>query len=128
MNNELPGGLHSITPYFTVVGAAEFIDFLVAAFNARTIRDERYSDNSVQHARLEIAGSIIMLNDSTDEYPANVSQIHLYVEHVDIAYEKALQAGATSLMQPNVRPHGDRMAGVKDPKGNVWWIATPASI
>ena len=67
-----------------------------------------------------------MMNESTDDYPINVSQVHLYVEDTDSTFTKALQAGATTLMKPNTRPHGDRMAGVKDPSGNIWWIATPA--
>ena len=29
------------------------------------------------------------------------------------------------LLQPTVRSHGDRMAGVKDPFGNEWYLATP---
>ncbi|WP_367181351.1 VOC family protein [uncultured Roseovarius sp.] len=66
-----------------------------------------------------------MLNESTDEYPANISQMHIYMEDADSAYQLALQLGATSLMKPNNRPHGDRMAGIKDPCGNIWWIATP---
>jgi len=65
-----------------------------------------------------------MVNESTDTYRANTSQMHLYVEDADAAHGAALQVGATSLMQPNDRPHGDRMAGVEDPCGNVWWLAT----
>ncbi len=125
MKSNLPDGLHTITPYFTVRDAARLIEFLVAAFDATIILDKRYSNNTIQHARLRIGDSILMMNESTDEYPANVSQIHLYVENIDTTFSKALEAGAIVLMEPNSRPHGDRMAGVKDPCGNVWWIATP---
>ena len=126
MNSNLPDGLRSITPYFTVHDADSLIDFLVAAFDATVIKDNRYSNNTVQHARLRIGDSILMMNESTDAYPANVSQIHLYVEDIDTAFAKAIEAGASVLMEPNTRPHGDRMAGVNDPHGNVWWIASPA--
>lgn len=115
----------SITPYFTVAGADRLIDFLTAAFDAVVVRDSRYDDNRVQHARLRIGNSLIMLNDSTDDYPANTSQMHLYVSDADRGYELALRLGAVSLMEPNDRPHGERMAGIKDPCGNVWWLATP---
>lgn len=67
-----------------------------------------------------------MLNESSEQYPVNISQMHLYVDDVDIAFSKALSAGAISTMEPNERPHGDRMAGIKDPCGNIWWIATHA--
>ena len=49
--------------------------------------------------------------------------MHLYVSDSDQTYECALQHGATSLMAPMMRPHGDRMAGFCDPFGNIWWVA-----
>jgi len=68
-----------------------------------------------------------MLNESSDDYAANTSQMHLYVDDTDRAYELALKLGAKSLMEPNDRPHGDRMSDIKDLCGNVWWIATHRS-
>ncbi len=118
-------GRHTITPYFTVESADLLIDFLTAAFGATLIKENRYSNNRIQHARLLIGDSLIMLNQSTDNYPPNMSQMHIVVEDTDQTYQLALQLGATSLMEPNLRPHGERMAGIKDPCGNVWWIASP---
>ncbi len=123
----IPEGYQSITPYFTVIDADRLIDFLTAAFDATVIKDSRYADNRVQHARLRIGSSIIMLNEATDDYPPNRSQMHLYVGDADGIYETALKLGAVSLMEPNDRPHGDRMAGFTDPCGNIWWIATARS-
>lgn len=123
-NDSAPEGYRSITPYFTVADADRLIEFLRAAFDARLIKQSRYHDGRVQHARLKIGDSIIMLNESSADYPANTSQMHLYVDDTDATYEQALRMGAVPLMEPNDRPHGDRMAGVKDPCGNVWWIAT----
>ncbi len=114
----------TITPYFTVKGANRLMNFLVAAFDATIIKENRYDDGSVQHARFLIGNSVIMLNECTDDYPANISQMHIYVENADKAYQLALYLGATSLMEPNDRPHGDRMAGIKDPCGNVWWLTS----
>ncbi len=124
MKNSMPDGYHSITPYFTVRDANKLIEFLVTAFEATIVIEKRYSNDTIQHARVRIGDSIVMLNETTEVYPANVSQMHLYVEDADITFSKALQAGATALMEPNNRPHGDRMAGVKDPCGNIWWIAS----
>ena len=125
MEKDIPHELHTITPYLTVHDAIGLIDFLVSAFDAQLVRDKRYANNLIQHARIRIGDSIIMINESNEEYPAIVSQIHLYVEDVNKTYLSALELGAISLMEPNIRPHGDEMAGVKDPHGNVWWIASP---
>ena len=67
-----------------------------------------------------------MMNEANEDYSENISQMHLFVSDVEETFAKALSAGAAAIMEPNVRPHGDRMAGVKDPCGNIWWIATPS--
>jgi PhnB protein len=46
------------------------------------------------------------------------------VPDADGAYARAMRAGATSLEAPRDKPYGDRSAGVKDPFGNSWFIAT----
>ena len=116
--------LETIIPYFTVENADQLIRFLSTVFDASMVKESRYSDGTVQHVRMRIGNSLLMLNERTDAYPQNVSQMHLFVENADATYARALNNGAVSLMEPNDRPHGDRMAGIKDPCGNIWWIAT----
>ena len=50
--------------------------------------------------------------------------LHLYVPDVSATYEAALGAGATSCYAPEPKDYGDREAGVTDPHGNQWFIAT----
>lgn len=50
--------------------------------------------------------------------------LYLYVNDTDAVYQRALQAGATSVMPPADQFYGDRNAGVKDASGNFLWIAT----
>ena len=126
MADEWPDGLHSVTPYFTVRDADRLIAFLIAAFDAEVVMDKRMPDGALKHARLRIGDSIIMMNQATEAFPANVSQMHLYTADLDAWFAAAHNAGGTVIMEPNIRPHGDRMAGIEDPCGNIWWIATPA--
>ncbi|MCZ6471236.1 MAG: VOC family protein [Gammaproteobacteria bacterium] len=123
----LPEGYHTITPYFTVSDADQLLEFLVKAFDGSIVSSNRYPTGRIQHARVRIGDSVIMINESNEQYPVNMSQMHIYVADVEIAFSEALSAGAISIMKPNERPHGERMAGVKDPCGNIWWIATHAS-
>ena len=123
MAENVPDGYHAITPYFTVADADRLIAFMKSAFDGRVVMDDRTEDGRVRHARVRIADSIVMLNEAGDDYEANVSQMHLYVADVDATYSRALEEGASSLMEPNDRPHGDRMAGFRDPCANIWWIA-----
>ena len=75
------------------------------------------------HAEVTIGDSKLMIGgyESVEEMP---TALHLYVPDADAVYQRALEAGATSLEEPVDQFYGDREAGVKDPTGNVWWIAT----
>ena len=118
-------GFLSLTPYFTVADADALMRFCKTVFNARVLKENRYEDGTVQHARLNIEDSLIMLNQATDDFAATVSQMHLYVDDVDATYQLALGEGAESVMAPMLRPHGEYMAGFVDPTGNIWWVASP---
>ena len=116
----------TLTPYFTLVDADRFVAYMATVFGAVVIKDDRHPDGSIQHARLRIEDSIIMLNEAAAQYPPTYSQMHLYVESVETTYNLALAHGSESLMAPMVRPHGDKMVGFKDPFENVWWVAEKA--
>lgn len=111
--------------YLLVQGADKLIDFVKKAFDAK--ETDRYSmpDGSVGHAEIRLGDSVIMLSEAMgEEYKPMIAGIHLYVENCDATYQRALNAGATSTMQPADQFYGDRSAGVRDPFGNQWWIAT----
>lgn len=120
----IPDGYHTVTPYLTIRGVAELIDFLTQAFQAQEISRHTRADGTVRHAEIRIGDSVVMLGESRDEWTPMPSTIHLYVSDTDATYRRALRAGAISLMEPADQFYGDRMAGVKDPAGNHWWIAT----
>jgi len=112
-----------LTPYFTLVGAESFVDYMVTVFGANVIKDCHNISGTIQHARLKIDDSIIMLNEADKNYSPNRSQMHLYVGSVESIYNLAIANGSVSLMSPMLRSHGDKMAGFKDPFGNIWWVA-----
>lgn len=56
--------------------------------------------------------------------PANV-EITLVADDVDAALSRALEAGCLSLAEPQDKPHGQRVAYVRDPFGTLIEIATP---
>lgn len=115
--------LHDVTPYFTVAEPDKLIAFATGVLGAELYYEQRADDGALQHARLRFGDSVVMLNQAGDAYPAQVSQMHLYVEDCRAVQTAALAAGATSIMQPNLRPHGVWMAGITDPTGNIWWLA-----
>jgi PhnB protein len=118
---------HTIAPYIIVPRAAQFVDFLKAAFSGterfRFGRPE--APQFLMHAEVVIGDSIIELADANDQYPAAPQAIHLYVDDVDATFKRALDAAAKSVEKIADQPWGDRQGTVRDPFGNVWFIATP---
>ena len=120
----IPDGYHSVTPYLIVPGAAKLIDFLKQAFDAKEIDRTTRPDGTIMHAQVKIGDSIVMMGEPMGEFTPMPGSIYLYVNDTDAVYKRALQAGATSMREPADQFYGDRNAGVKDPFGNQWWIAT----
>jgi PhnB protein len=120
----IPEGYHTVTPYLIVQGAETLIEFLIQAFAATEISRTLHPDGTIMNAEMKIGDSFIMLSEARPEFAAMPTMIHLYVENADELYDRAIQAGATSVMEPRDEFYGDRSSGVKDSTGNLWWIAT----
>ncbi|MGA2263450.1 MAG: VOC family protein [Acidobacteriota bacterium] len=120
----IPDGYHTVTPYLVVQGVAKLIDFLKQAFGAQEIERMQREDGTIMHAEVRIGDSMIMMGESAGEHKPMLGSLYVYVDDTDSVYIRSLQAGATSIMEPADQFYGDRNAGVKDPVGNQWWIAT----
>jgi PhnB protein len=120
----IPDGYHTVTPYLLVQGAAELIDFLKQIFDAQETERVLRPDGAIGHAEIKIGDSVVMMSEAGGEWQPMPSSMYLYVNDTDTIYRRALQAGATSIMEPANQFYGDRSAGVKDRAGNHWWIAT----
>jgi len=120
----IPEGYHTVTPYVVVPGVAKLIDFLKQAFDAKELHRMAGPDGRIMHAEVRIGDSPVMLGEPMGEWKAMPCAVYLYVEDTDAVYNSALRAGGTSMMEPADQFYGDRNAGVKDPAGNLWWIAT----
>jgi len=119
-------GLTSITPYVIVRRAAEFIDFLKAAFGAEERLRVPTPDGKIMHAEVSIGNGAVEVSDGSEAYPTAPTEIHLYVDNADVTFAKALEAGATSVFAPtDDHPSGDRWGTLRDQFGNTWHIATP---
>jgi PhnB protein len=120
----IPDGYHTVTPYLTIRDVPRLIEFVQQAFGATEILRMPGPDGAVVHAEVAIGDSRVMMGEANASSPPMPGNIHLYVVDADALYHLALQAGATSLREPTDMFYGDRMAGVRDPVGNYWWIAT----
>jgi len=121
--NPIPQGYGTVTPYLIVDGVPKLIDFLKETFHAEERARINDKEDHVGHAEIKIGNSIVMMADSTAQYRPIPSQLYVYVDNVDDTYERAMTAGGTSEQEPTTQFYGDHTAAIKDPTGNVWWIA-----
>lgn len=121
----VPADYTTVTPYICVRGARRVLKFVQDMFDADVLRTGDRPDGSLGHTELRIGDSLVMLSDKGDELPETTAAFYIYVADVDTTYRRALDAGATSIMEPADQEYGDRNAGIVDPAGNQWWIATP---
>jgi PhnB protein len=120
----IPDGYHSVTPYLLTAEAARLIDFLKQAFAAEEHERVSRPDGAIMHAEVRIGDSVVMMGEPMPPLAPMPASLHVYVPDVDAVYQRALRAGATSVMEPADQFYGDRSGGVKDPFGNLWWIGT----
>jgi PhnB protein len=133
MAKAIPDGYRTVTPYLTVKGAAQAIDFYKRAFGARESERMTGPDGkSVMHAEIQIGDSLVMLSDEFPQMGSRSPQtlggttaaIFLYVPDVDAAFQQAADAGAKAIMPPADMFWGDRFGKLVDPFGHEWAMAT----
>jgi PhnB protein len=129
----VPEGYHTITPSLTVRNAERAIEFYKQAFGAKTRGGvAKGPDGKVMHAELEIGDSVIMLSEEYPEFGSRSPQsigdsgvgLHIYLDNVDAAFERAVKAGASVTMPVMDQFWGDRYGQLKDPFGHKWSLAT----
>lgn len=125
-------GASTLNAYITIKGCSEAIEFYKKAFNAIEKGRLLMPDGSIGHAEIDIEGSLLMMADENMEWGnkspltigGNPMSFGLYVKDADAVFQKAIDAGATSVMAIEDMFYGDRVGQVMDPFGYKWMIAT----
>ncbi|WP_229600348.1 VOC family protein [Reyranella humidisoli] len=118
-------------PYLSVSNAGKAADFYVAAFGAKEVARMPPDDKGRHmHIHLVINGGSLMLADAFPEHGAPLEKpagfmLHLQVEDVDAAFDKAVKAGATIAMPVQDMFWGDRYGQLRDPFGVMWTMGAP---
>ena len=127
----IPEGYHTITPNLVIREAAKAIDFYKKAFGAEEKVRMPGPGGGIMHAELRIGNSTIMLGEEMGEHGCKSPKalggspvsFYVYVENVDAAWKRAIDAGATSKMPVADMFWGDRVGWLEDPFGHAWSLA-----
>ena len=131
MITRVPEDFHTITPQLVVKGATEAIAWYTTAFGANELlRNTAPDGTSIMHSELLLGDSRFFV---VDEFPGSTSPrtlggspvaLHLYVDDVDMLFQRALDAGANVLMPVADQFWGDRYGILVDPFGHRWSMAS----
>ena len=127
----VPDGYHSVTPYLIVDRAAEAIRWYAEALGATEMFRLPMGDK-IAHAEIKIGDSVVML---ADEFPERgilgpksrggpTSSLMIYLADVDLAFDRAVRAGATVDREVADQFYGDRSGTIVDPFGHKWTLST----
>ena len=122
-----------LIPYFVVKDAKKSVDFYTNAFGFDAVNV--IDDNGViQHVEMRRGDIVVMFcsegamniasRSPLSNHVEESVNLYCYCEDVDELYKKAMENGATSSMQPENRPWGDRMCMLLDPDNYKWSFAT----
>ena len=128
----IPEGYPRVTPYLVVDGAAAAIDFYTRVFGAKERMRMPAPGNKVGHAEIEIGNSMVMLADANPQMGHKTPKalggtpvsLLIYVENADDTVRRAAAAGGKVVRPVENQFYGDRMGGIEDPFGHLWYVAT----
>jgi uncharacterized glyoxalase superfamily protein PhnB len=129
--NPLPQGYHTVTPNLIVDNSARALEFYQKAFGAEETVRMPGPGGSILHAEMRLGDSIFMLHDempdmggkSPKAYGGTPVSFYVYVEDVDAAWKRAVDAGAKPTMPLQDMFWGDRTGRLEDPFGHAWNLA-----
>jgi PhnB protein len=121
-----------ITPYLSVKGAAEAIEFYKNAFGATETMRISQPDGRIGHAEIKIGEAAIMM---ADEFPeigflsphtlgGSPVMLCLEVEDVNTFFARAAEAGGKVLQPLEDKFYGERAGKIEDPFGHAWSFST----
>jgi len=131
----IPDGYHTVTPYLSLNNASGAIDFYKRAFGAEEIYRLDMPDGKVGHAELQIGNSRVMVSDEFPDMPDAVTaspitvgnttaSLCVYVQDVDEAFARAIEAGGVVKRAVADQFYGDRSGVLEDPSGHIWTLLT----
>src|SRR5258708_1917860 len=129
----IPEGLQGVIPHLIVRDCNGAIEFYKKAFGAKELlRMPGPDGRSIGHAHLQLGGGHLYMCDEVPGMncmaPTSIGgtpvALHIYVEDVDAAFARVVDAGAAVIMPLMDMFWGDRFGKLRDPFGHEWSLAS----
>jgi PhnB protein len=128
----IPAGCNTVNAYLVVKDARRALDFYAKAFDGKPGVCMSMPNGAIMHGEVTIGNSTIMITQENPEWDMKSAEtlggspvsLHLYVDKVDQAFQRAVAAGCKEISPVMDMFWGDRYGKVSDPFGLQWGIAT----
>lgn len=120
---KIPEYYQSVMPYLVLPDVTSFLKFTKEVLDAEEKMKRTDDDGRIMHVEIVIGDSTIMAGESNEQWKPQPAGLYVTVDSADITFQKALDAGATVVMELSNEDYG-RTGGVKDSNGNTWWITS----
>jgi PhnB protein len=125
--HDLPPGYGSVNPFVAVRGpggAAGFLRFVGDVLSGRETRGAHTvdADDLLIHAEVRVGDSTVMVCDAKPHWVATPALLQVYVRDADAVVAAARTAGAEVVTAPTPFHGGQRLARLRDPWANLWWL------
>ncbi len=125
MKQYKPKNYNSLSPYLIIDNAQKLVDLLISIFDAKTLRRFDHENGKIAHIELQLDDTVIMISDSTENYQANNTMLHIYVPNVFETFDKAIETGCEIIEKPiNKQGDPDTRGAFYDFAGNYWAVST----
>lgn len=120
-----PEGYNSVSPYFIVKDAENFMQLMTHIFDATELRKYERPDGSIMHAEMQIDDSVIMIGNASEKFPPVPIVMHVYVRDIYKVFQKAIEGGCTIIEEPKQHEGDTDLRGTFiDFDGNMWSLGT----
>ncbi|MFJ1262680.1 VOC family protein [Capnocytophaga canis] len=116
---------NTVNPFVIIKGGAtKFIDFVEKVFDGKENKQVRTPDRdgTLIHAEIQIGDSMILLADSKADWAFTPAFLQIYVDNAQQILEKAKTEKAEIITELSDFYNGLKLARLKDPFGNIWWL------
>jgi PhnB protein len=120
-----------VTPYLTINGAKEAIEWYRKVWGAKQGNVAPTPDGKIMHAEIKIGNTAVFLSDlfewSGAKDPKTLEDtgvaLHIITPKVDQLWNNAIAAGAKVHMPLDDQFWGDRYGQLRDPFGHYWSLS-----
>ena len=116
---------NKVNPFVIIKGgAANFIGFVEKVFNGTENKAIRTpdKDGTLIHAEIQIGNSMLLIADSKDDWAFTPAFLQIYVDNAQQILDKAKTANAEFVTELTYFYNLFKLASLKDPFGNIWWL------